>query len=135
MLLEQDAVICKMLNALSMFLLMYYTTSRSRSHTGKQGPGVETDAEVKQNDPASKCILGIEAAWSPYIPEDKCTETEKNNNSCVIQFKEIFHLNLHWNVFTFGANQDARIRLERLFSVNSGLSSLRIKHLTTESTW
>lgn len=30
-------------NALLMFLLVYYTTSRSRSHTGKQAPGIEAN--------------------------------------------------------------------------------------------
>ena len=43
-----------MLNALLMFLLMYYASSRSRSaHTGKQDPGVEANAGGKQNDQAN----------------------------------------------------------------------------------
>ena len=32
---------------------MYDATSRSRSYTGKEGPGVEANAEVKQNNQAN----------------------------------------------------------------------------------
>ena len=74
-----------MLNALLMFLLMYYAKSRSRSRTGKQGPGIEANAEVKQNDQAN-------AFCGEKIPTGKCEETEKNNLRSVAQLCIIVHL-------------------------------------------